>query len=1392
MSNSGAKAALQGYRLQALYILYEVLFANDIDVSFLPEGKEDLDIYVDSVIIRSIQIKSHKANLSYSDFNPKSNDSFFRRSLTTLATSKANIEVVTYGPVGPEIELAWNGVEPQKNNLWKKFENDGFTKEEYSILISKISWKTVSEDDLSKSVYEGLTKTLAGGSADISFEWLMYWIYGASENRIRFTRKDIINKIIEIGKFLKQREAYHDEWFTSIKPLEDIVVDNNYENILKAEFYSGVATRYEHIAYGLDVVRTTKLEEINDAFESGNRAVIVHGASGQGKSSLAYRYFHDFIPEHWRFEVNYIEDKAHAARIALAIADHYSLFTAPVYLLLDVRAGDSEWGNLVSRLIEQQNIKILITIRQEDFARATVGAYEIGQPVLLELEFDQYEAKNIFDNIVAQGVNKTFPSFEDAWIRFGEKGPLMEFVFLLTQAESLRSRLKKQVARLQNELRLDLISRAEVQMLRICAVATAFEARVDVKKLCQVVNLTSPIVTLKMFEKEYFIRLSPDNKEITCLHAIRSEILVDELCDGVIDEWSASAYTVLNVISDESIESFLLYSFSRHPETADDIFDYILTRMPQTWTGLCGVLQAAIWLGIQEYITENKIVIGEARKLLGKAWFFGLDFNFGQTTNENSIEVLSLFERMDKTVAERVRKLRSRQSSAKEILKKVKLVIESNNCSTIPKTTQDWNSYATILFWQAFLKIEKNYIFGELDKSEIEKNIQYLRYTELLKLNYSLVYSSFLETNCLMACVRSKALFMFRKRNNVFNIIDDGQKIHVDFIVPFHFLDGNDNFAKDNKLDKIPALILEQLRLIFPYHKIFGMQGYGHNIGWVKTDHDFTTKTNVGVEHLPLPWVKEVTTTILNLEEWKIRPESWAEYGYCSLQDRRIIEISLKKIERSLIKYFKAPYRVNLLKKIDTKIFQKAINACESYPMLPRMAVDEWGRVSETKEINDADMDDIKLLPTSVASISLVNKYKPLLTNVKDYISACHNFFTQAQKAIMRLTLISKGENGGNAVAGLEGFGLTQKMSHLSAINLAEAKAKLKEAQLSYQSSFGAMHDSVMLERQNSAEVKVFDKILPLWIRYLYKPYGALDFPESRCATEYEHFLRNIDSKIESAYSEDDGIKISVIQTDLQFNDQLALWISIDLAQLIDDWLPLDFSDSKLLSVFKQVDYDSYNFHALNSSYEKVIFILNYRGNVYSHDVICVPLSVLSSLKHDSGRVLNYVHYIKKIDHKILTNLGFTVHKSFLTDFVSTISQKIVRMGLIAGHFADFRNCPKEIDDDGGPIFMSYIHDKQLDLQELISDIGTYFSNSNIADYIVSQNNVELNDVFHVLMDNLDGIMPDSDENNNFTLNANELYEWSNDIYDRILVIGSLNWYFLKAELRVGALFRSG
>ena len=57
------QSTLHGYRVQFLYTLYRMMRSGNPQEVFMPEGKEDLDIYVEGILKECAQVKCHAGTL---------------------------------------------------------------------------------------------------------------------------------------------------------------------------------------------------------------------------------------------------------------------------------------------------------------------------------------------------------------------------------------------------------------------------------------------------------------------------------------------------------------------------------------------------------------------------------------------------------------------------------------------------------------------------------------------------------------------------------------------------------------------------------------------------------------------------------------------------------------------------------------------------------------------------------------------------------------------------------------------------------------------------------------------------------------------------------------------------------------------------------------------------------------------------------------------------------------------------------------------------------------------------------------------------------------------------------------------------------------------------------
>ena len=604
MSEGGGPAALRGYRLQTLYILSRLTNVESREHIFRPEGKEDLDIYSSSgQLLETVQVKAYTSSLTLSDFSPQTDSSFFRRSLRILGDHPdVKIKIVSFGPIGPEIEKAWGQEGPERESVRRKLTEYGYTSKEINGLLT-IRFAEANDSELEDEVFTFLRSTLTGVDPQNAFELIMYWIFLASEQSKLVEYSAVIEKLASVGRYLQQRSTYHDEWFTSILPLTDTLESDEIDaQHLAKEYYEGVDARYEHILANLDVVRSEKLVEIQRKFESSN-VVIVRGASGQGKSTLAFRYLHEYMPTVWRFFVRFWEDRKHVLRVASALSGHARAIDLPCTVYIDVSPSDRDWPELVRELSHLSNINVLVTIREEDWRRAT-GYRSRFESEELELSFDREEANKLYAQLKQQ--TPRYLAFDEAWADFGGQGPLLEFVYFLTQNQTLKSRVESQIQALKDDVRMEQLKEGELHFLRLVAVASTYEAKLDLRAIVQHLGLNEPSRTIELFTKEYLIRVDESGSTVSGLHAVRSNIMLESLLDEVLSSWESVGVECLPLLVEADLEIFLLHAFSRRRTEATALLEELEGFRPKSWIGAVGILRALLWLGVYDYTESNR------------------------------------------------------------------------------------------------------------------------------------------------------------------------------------------------------------------------------------------------------------------------------------------------------------------------------------------------------------------------------------------------------------------------------------------------------------------------------------------------------------------------------------------------------------------------------------------------------------------------------------------------------------------------------------------------------------------------------------------------------------------------------------------------------------------
>ena len=1154
MSDLGAPAAYRGYRLQALYALKRLLSPGlDPELVFHLEGYEDLDIErVDGNLVEAIQVKSYQG-LVLSNLSPKKKNGFFRRALLLLQRQDPpSVKLVNYGSIGKEMSLAWQGDGKQRRYVMDKLKGFDYSSGDIQTLFDQVELVELNKADEREEVYAQLSERLTGIDPASAFGLLNFWLYKQSESKARVTQLELMQQIQNIGSFLSDRYHYHQEWFTSIKPIEDETIDVAHLPDLRKEFYAGVSARYEHILADLDFRREEKLAEIARAF-SLSKVVILHAASGQGKSALAYRYLHEAYPDQWRFSIETIENRRHALSIAKALSGHARAVQAPMAIYIDVAPTDRDWPELIRQLSHEPYFQILVTIREEDFQRASISNAFNYVPV--DLSFHETEARLIYGRARQVGFAREHLNFEDAWHNFGSHGPLMEYIYLLTQTQTLRQRLEEQINRLRREVREKILSRDELELLRLVATASAYEARVHLPTLLEQLGLPEPGMTLDYYDAEYLLKVTPDNQYVTGLHPIRSQIIVDLLTEPGVYPWLRAAKRTIMLIPEDDWEIFFLQAFVNRQDDFNQILDLLMALRPTTWTGFGGVLHCLIWAGIKLYVEENRVVAQSARNFFGSAWHFIMDLNFA---GDDAPDLDGWWKNFGNLLAEdrqaEIERIRRSQTPKEGAFRFAKAWLHNLDIAPIqPSSSKDWASIAECLYWAARLG-KSGDVNTWLSDELLVSSIDSLSIALLAELSFGLYTTNPERCQAWLQNNRVKLEVKLANELDVMAIEETADKLSIHFLTypEDEAEQTNDEKGVKKSLHDQTIERLQIVRLLFPQYNQYGTQGYGHRLPILGLDRlDDTQKSGVEKKYLPPRWPIWANGIASGLIQYGFRPNNWMEYLQEIVDTRQGIVSCFSELARGIALYFRRDkaYNVAKIEAISGGYWGRIMLSAKEPPVFPKTAVDVSMLAQSKGKVPDENQSSAKVFPTSI----LEQIYKPYRETERGYFSGIANFMQQSVHVMVVNYHAGKlPEDSPQKRAVMERLkqeNINTEGQFLSFNYLSEAKSAL----LSYQGSFKTLFDSYlgtgMLDELEKNERDTLNLLWMLWHYYANHPRTAFTDPlkqaPARINAIVQGILQNYDKALEQIQEE--GIRVNRIAMELFWEDSPAIWILLDL-----------------------------------------------------------------------------------------------------------------------------------------------------------------------------------------------------------------------------------------------------
>lgn len=909
---SGAPSALRGYRLQHLYTLHLLLcHGTGQHREVLLEGTEDLEVFGEGgALLEAVQVKASVASVTPSNL-VSVQDSFFARADARLrAAPDALQRVVSFGPFGPEFLAALGGQEPARTRVAAYVALQGVPQDRVHGLLGSMRLTEVAEADLEREVMATLSRLLTGTNPQAAFDALSGWLYRAMELGQRVGAQEVQRRLNAVGRLIHDRSV-HRHWFTTIVPLEARALDPEHRARLSGEFLRGASTTFDHVLADLDAPRPDKQRQMTAAFEDA-AVVVVHGASGQGKSALAYRFLRDLPPSVWRYEVKRLQDAEQALEVAAAVAGHAGALGVPFTVYFDVPPRNVAWPLLARELARLGNVRVLVTVREEDWQFAQQEGFEL-EFAEVALDFGPEEARELFGRLARSTARDHLVDFEHAWAAFGGTGPLMEFAYLVTQAVALPKRLAQQVRRLRKEVGAGLRRPGELELLRRVAVVSSFGARLDLAALQQDLRLPDLVQALELLEREYLLRRAPDARLVEGLHPVRSELLAALLTDREVDHtWAATARASLGAVAEEDLEVFLRGAFAARPQHRDALAHGLGALRPHTWEGVTGVTRALLWLGARAFFEANRTIVEEAYGHFSVGWWAMLQLDpagvhrVAPNLRVNWSEATFLTGAQRRAVAD----LTARRDDRVDPHGPARTWLQGLALPGAPPTPAAWSAAAEVVFWQRLWQgwPAPQLLFGA---DAAGAAIRQLSLDAAAEVFFAQAYTPAGEAlPAALLELQRVLLERLQVETGTFHLIDDGEVVQAHYIYPHaEVFGGVPRFpsAVPSTPDRPHAHSrwrAELLRRIVPDRQRYGARGHGHLLPQMAWPHDSSDLPGVEASAFLPPWLPRLNSVFHRLIEQELQASTVRAHAEDVLLYRRTVVLAAGRLCQALGAYF--------------------------------------------------------------------------------------------------------------------------------------------------------------------------------------------------------------------------------------------------------------------------------------------------------------------------------------------------------------------------------------------------------------------------------------------------------------------------------------------------------
>ncbi len=383
--------------------------------------------------------------------------------------------------------------------------------------LHRITFEHITEDELLNCLQINIIRyfDLNAGNELLYLSHLVGCATSWAANRTVLRKQDIDLERLRIQEWIGlgvENLAVRNRLIQPLNLVEEETID---------DYYEGNQARLGHILARLDAPRPDWQQAIEKVLKRVH-VCIIRASSGQGKSTLLYRYAVDHFASNTIYRLQTCVSEEQVGPLVDYLHSRL-LLGVPLLVLVDNLDYRTRFWSRVASALAGSSVRFLVATREEDWYRYGLGTSSFVKEFIAP-QLSSQEARAIFSDFSQRGkIAINVPSSGWAYEQVAERKLLIEFVYLITHGHMLADRIEEQIATIEEQGE----DPAKLKVLRLISTAQMYGARVSITSLLQHVDFQrDPDCSLKTLEREYILY---KDGECEGLHFVRSEHLVRAL-----------------------------------------------------------------------------------------------------------------------------------------------------------------------------------------------------------------------------------------------------------------------------------------------------------------------------------------------------------------------------------------------------------------------------------------------------------------------------------------------------------------------------------------------------------------------------------------------------------------------------------------------------------------------------------------------------------------------------------------------------------------------------------------------------------------------------------------------------------------------------------------------